>query len=99
MKKYNPPLEVEAFLWNGKTRLPGRLVLGPTTLAFETDGFQSSHLCLEIALADIIKLESFLLYDIARNGLSIITQNGMEGQFIIPEFDTFYKKLKEAIKR
>ena len=99
MKKDNPPLEVEAFLWNGKTRLPGRLILGSTTLAFETDGFQSSHLCLEIALADIIKLESFLLYDIARNGLKIKAQNGRESEFIIPEFDTFYKKLKEAIKR
>ncbi|MCB9049609.1 MAG: hypothetical protein H6556_09270 [Lewinellaceae bacterium] len=98
MKKDNPPLEVEAFLWNGKTRLSGRLVLGPTTLAFEADGFHSSHLGLEIDLADIVKLESFLLYDIARKGLKITARNGREGQFIIPDFDVFYRKLKEAIE-
>ncbi len=86
-------LKSSAHLWDGKKQLPGMLSLTPKNLFFQFDDFQKSHLNLQIPLNQIIKAESFLIYDLSRNGLKITGKDGQTDLFVLDDPVGFRKVL------
>ncbi len=91
-----PPLHAHpAHLWDGYRQLPGTLELWEQQLVFRFANFRDSHLNLTIQFSDIEKVEEFLIYNLARNGLRIIGKDGKADDFVMEE-SHFFKKLLEA---
>ena len=86
-----------AFLWDGINQLSGSLELWDTKVLFRLDGFQKSHLLLSIPLSTIEKVETFLVFDLARNGLRIQNKNGEHDFFVIEDLDQFKTRLIQAM--
>lgn len=91
-----PPLHAHpAHLWDGDRQLPGTLELWEKQLVFRLTNFKDSHLNLTIQLDDVEAIEEFLIYNIARNGLRVISKDGKTDSFVLHE-SSFFKKLLEA---
>ena len=67
-------LQASAYFWDGTNKLPGTLELWPTELVFQFTDFQQSHLDLRIPLEEIELVEIFMVFNLAKNGLKIISQ-------------------------
>lgn len=80
-----PILTTEAFLWNGKKQLAGILTLTPRKLHFQFDDFRQSHLGLKISISEIKKVEEFLVFDLARNGIRIESKSGKADLFVLKD--------------
>ncbi len=93
-----PVYRSTATLWDGKIQLPGILELWESEIIFHVDGFTSSHLNLWISLSEIEKVEEFLIYDLARNGLLILTRNEKRELFVIEDVSLFIQKLRSQLK-
>ena len=74
---------VPGFLWNHSTQLSGSLEIWDTHLAFEFSTFKEGHLKLEIPLIEIERVEEYLVFDLARNGLRVQTRDGRYNLFIL----------------
>lgn len=73
------------FLWAEGERLIGKIYIFKHYLEYVPDHFQNSHLTCTIYFSDIIRIQEFLLFDIARNGLSIHSKDDRIDQFILDE--------------
>ena len=91
-------LQVSAHLWDGHKQLPGKLSLTPKNLFFHFDDFQKSHLNLQVPLLEIKKAETFLLYDLAKNGLKITSSGGQIDLFILADPEQFKKIIFQTIE-
>lgn len=95
----SPILSAPAALWNGIRQLPGTLELWETEVVFRLNDFKDSHLNLSIALLEIEKVEEFLVYDLARNGLRIQNKDGNFDLFVLDEAPRFKRLLEEHLAR
>ncbi|MCB9293179.1 MAG: hypothetical protein H6559_08680 [Lewinellaceae bacterium] len=95
----NPIRETEAVLWDGKNQLEGTLILTRQALAFRQHAFPKGHLHWEVQLQDIKELQTFLLYDMASNGMRITSISGREDLFVITEPGGFIHAIRKAQER
>jgi len=84
-----------AFFWDGSIQLSGVLELWDAELKFSFEDFQHSHLDLKIQLNDIKVCKPFLLFNVARKGLKIISINGKVDMFILEDSKEFYKMVEK----
>jgi hypothetical protein len=91
-------LSFPALLWDGEKQLSGRLELWKNTVIFHLSAFKASHLSLVIPLAAIEKVEEYLVFDLARNGLRIQNKNGKYDLFVPEDARIFKKALQEQLK-
>lgn len=100
MKKPHPPLlSTPAWLWDGQRQLPGTLELWELKVVFRSEGFSESHLNLVIPIWEILQVEEFLLYDLARNGLRIEDREGKTDYFVLEEPRLFRQRLEDVMKQ
>jgi hypothetical protein len=97
----NTPLHSSpAHLWDGANRLPGALELWEREIVFRPEYFASGHLLLVIPLAEIERVEEFLVFDVARNGLRISSFGGRSDLFVMDQGQSFkhavYKQLQRS---
>ena len=90
-------LEYQAWLWNGRQQISGRLILLEHKLSFEITSFQKSNLQLEIFYRDIIQIREFLLFDLARYGLRINTINGRSDLFVLDDPASLKRALQDRL--
>ncbi len=83
-----------AHLWDGIRQLPGRLELWENEVVFRFANFQQSHMNLIIPLHEIEKVEEFLVFDLARNGLKITGADGRCDLFVLDGAADFKKAVK-----
>jgi hypothetical protein len=95
MSKTSP--EFQAWLWNGRQQIPGRLRLLEKKLRFELTSFPSSHLQLEILYEGITGAEEFLVFDLARNGLRIQSMDGRSDLFVLDDILVFKEALQDRL--
>ena len=99
MQEYSKPmLEFPASLWNGIRQLHGTLEIWETEVFFRLTDFKGSHLNLLIHFSDIQKVEEFLIYDIARNGLRIIGKDGKTDLFVLEDSQVVKQTLDKLLK-
>ncbi len=89
-----PIITTEAWLWNGHRRLSGQLLLFAGHLQFEQVEFPDSHLSLTIPLAEIMEMEEFLLFGLARNGLLIRSRSGRQDLFVLNSPANFRRQVE-----
>ncbi len=89
--------KTQASLWNGKLQLSGMLIMTPKSLVFTFDDFSKSHMKLCIPFDQIQKMDTFLVFDLSKNGLRITGQKGHFDLFVIPELDSFLLALKRQL--
>ncbi len=101
MKKSSNQLiySVQATLWDGKRQLVGFLELREIEILFQLMDFKESHLNLRIPLILISKVEEYLVFDIAKNGLRIIDIEGKNDLFVIDDVLKFKKLLVKALSK
>lgn len=87
-----------ASLWDGSNQLSGVLELWETDVIFRLADFQDSHLHLCIAISFIEKVEEFLVFDLAKNGLRIQTKNGKYDLFVLSEGSIFKQLILKKIQ-
>ncbi|MGK0175307.1 MAG: hypothetical protein ACI9AT_001694 [Ulvibacter sp.] len=87
-----------ASLWDGKHQLSGILELWETNVIFRLTDFQDSHLHLCIPLNTIEKIEEFLIFDLAKNGLRIQDKNEKYDLFVLDEGSDLKKMILAKIK-
>lgn len=90
-------LRARAFFWDGSKQLPGLLKLNKEKLLFQFDDFLHSHLKLCIDLKSIDSVKVFLVFNIAKNGLKITSNNQKIDMFILDEAELFYECLKKQM--
>lgn len=90
-------LEYQAWLWNGRQQIPGRLILLEHKMSFEITSFPKSSLQLEIFYRDIVQIKEFLLFDLARYGLRINTINGRSDLFVLDDPASLQKALQDRL--
>ncbi len=96
----NTPIFVSpAHLWDGHRQLPGQLELWEQELVFRFANFEDSHLQLTVSLSEITKLEEFLIYNVALNGLRIISKDGKADTFVLEQSRLFKHLLEAQISR
>lgn len=96
----NTPLHSSpAHLWDGANRLPGALELWEMEIVFRPEYFASGHLNLVIPLAEIEKVEEFLVFDVARNGLRISSHGGRSDLFVMEEGQSFKHAVNRQLRR
>ena len=93
-----PILSAPAHLYDGDRQLPGTLELWPQQLVFRFANFRESHLNLFIQLDSIKKVEEFLIYNVARNGLRISCKDGKTDLFVLEESQPFKATLDNQLK-
>lgn len=99
-KNLGPPLfSTPASLWDGATQLPGSLELWETEAVFRPAGFTSGYLSLRIPLAEIEKVEEYLVFNLARNGLRIQSREGKYDLFVLEDIQSFKARLLEKLAR
>ncbi|MCB9276579.1 MAG: hypothetical protein H6564_21280 [Lewinellaceae bacterium] len=99
-KNPGPPLfTTPASLWDGASQLPGSLELWETEAVFRPTGFASGHLSLRIPLAGIEKVEEYLVFNLARNGLRIQSREGKYDLFVLEDMQGFKARLLEMLAR
>lgn len=92
-------LTVTAIFWDGAHQLSGTLELNETKLIFRFDDFKHSHLNLSIMLSDIKYAKVFLVFNIARKGLKIETEDGTIDMFVLEDSKAFCIVLNNQIKK
>jgi hypothetical protein len=99
MKKKTPSpiFGYPAVLWDTQWQLSGTLELWEKELVFRLDAFQMSHLNWSVPLAHIRKVEEFLVFGLARNGLRIEDKHGKYDLFVLEEVSVFKKALLARI--
>ncbi|GJM33548.1 MAG: hypothetical protein DHS20C18_25490 [Saprospiraceae bacterium] len=93
----NPVFSTPASLWNGTNQLLGNLELWETAVIFRLADFQESHLNLTIPLANIEKVEAYLVFNLAKNGLRIQDKEGRYDLFVLDDVRGFKKVLLERL--
>ena len=78
-----------ATLCDGTSRLQGCLELWNTEIYFRLNDFKESHLNLIIPLKGIEKVEEYLVFDLAKNGLRIQDEEGRYDLFVLEDVRTF----------
>lgn len=92
-------INAEAYLWNGKQKLPGKLVLTNTHLEFLLQGFEESLLNWHIELDEIESAKDFLVFNIARQGLRIISNAGKSDLFVLENVEDLGHFFRELNKK
>ncbi|MCB0650230.1 MAG: hypothetical protein KDC85_03070 [Saprospiraceae bacterium] len=95
----DPVFSTPAYLWDGTNRLPGILELWNTEVVFRFSGFKSSHLNLVIPVSSIEKVEEYLIFDLAKNGLKIQSREDKFDLFVMEEVWKFKNSLTKALDR
>ncbi|MBK8566715.1 MAG: hypothetical protein IPN76_26140 [Saprospiraceae bacterium] len=88
-----------AHLWDGHRQLPGQLELWEHELVFRFANFEDSHLQLAVPLSEITNLEEFLIYNVAWNGLRVISTDGKADSFVLEQSRLFKHLLEAQISR
>ena len=91
---FKPILEFPAHLWDGIRQLPGTLELWEKEVVFRFVNFKDSHLNLVIPISEIEKVEEYLVFDLARNGLRICSKGGRCDLFVLEDGQAFKKAIK-----
>lgn len=99
MNSGKPIYSSNAFLWNGMNRLPGTLELYTLAVFFRLNNFNESHLNLCIPLAEIEKMEEFLVFDLAKIGLRFYGANGKYDLFVLEDGSVFKKMVYAQIRK
>ena len=94
-----PIIMMDAWLWNGRLRLPGVIQLLPGLIRFQPADFPASHLSLEIPLSEVEEVDSFLVFKISRLGLLVRSRDGRADRFILEDPEAFRKALNQALRR
>jgi hypothetical protein len=91
MQKNNdkPIYASPAYLWDSINQLRGTLQLWETAVVFQFADFKEGHLSLRIPLTAIEKMEEFLVFDLAKNGLRIQDREGKYDLFVLEEVSQF----------
>ncbi|PSR14231.1 MAG: hypothetical protein DA408_09690 [Bacteroidetes bacterium] len=92
-----PLLTAPAALWDGTHQLAGQLELWDTVLVFRLSDFKFSNLNLTIPLAEIVEVEEYLVFDLARNGLRILTKNNRYDLFVLDDSRVFKLAILSSI--
>jgi len=92
-------MTVSAWLWNGKDKLAGFLVLTQDRLRFQLRDFPDSHLQMEIPLSDIEQVDTFMVFGFARLGLQIRSASHRNDRFILEDLKSFHQRLQAQIKK
>ncbi len=99
-KNTNAPIyKSSATLWDGTQKLRGCLELWETEIFFRLNEFKESHLNLSIPLTAIEKVEEYLVFDLAKNGLRIQDKQGKYDLFVIDDVHKFKHILLEELAR
>lgn len=85
----NPIFTTPAYLWDSVKQLTGTLELWKKVVIFRLNDFKGSHLDLRIPLESIEKVEEFLVFDLAKNGLRIQDSAGKYDLFVLEEVSQF----------
>lgn len=93
----SPLFSTPASLWDGASQLSGNLELWETEVVFRLADFKDSHLNLRIPLADIEKVEEYLVFNLAKNGLRILGREGRYDLFVLEDVRGFKLRLLEAL--
>jgi hypothetical protein len=88
-----PILSVPATIWDGSRQFSGVLELWQKAVCFRLIGFKNSHLELNIPITEIERVEEFLVFDLAKNGLRIQSKNGRSDLFVLDEGALFKNAL------
>ena len=98
MKHREVQIIAEAYLWNGKHKLPGQLTLTNTHLEFVLRDFTQSHLKWRMELDEIESAKDFLVFNLARQGLRIMGKEGKSDLFVLENVEDLGLLLK-AMKK
>ncbi len=93
-----PILKMDAYIWNGRQKLYGKLILKIESLQFVLSGFENSRISWKINRKDIIQAKDFLVFDIERLGLQIEGKDGLIDLFVMEnkvELNTILKMLNQ----
>lgn len=93
-----PILKSNAIFWDGSIQLTGVIELWEGKLTFDFEDFQHSHLSLAIQLSDIKTIKIFRIFNIAKNGLKIISNDGHVDMFVLEDCKTFYQLLSKNLE-
>ena len=74
-----------AIFWDGAKQLSGILEIFETELTFQFEDFKHSHLGLRISFEEIQYAKEFLLFNLTRNGLKIVSRDGKIDMFILDD--------------
>jgi len=96
---YTSIFSAPASLLDGQNQLSGKLELWETIITFRLADFQNSHLNLTIPIVSIEKVEEFLIFNLAKNGLRIQNTNGRFDLFVLEESDVLKKMILGKIKK
>lgn len=96
-KLHTPIFSTPASLWDGASQLSGNLELWETEVVFRLADFKDSHLNLRIPLADIEKVEEYLVFNVAKNGLKIQDREGRYDLFVLEDVRGFKLQLLAAL--
>ena len=88
-----------ASLWDGTSQLSGTLELWATEVVFRPAGFRDSHLNLSIPLAAIEKVEEYLVFNLAKNGLRIQGKKEKYDLFVLDEVRNFKLILLKELEK
>lgn len=94
-----PFYSTDAHLWDGTNQLSGQLELWESKIIFRLEGFEFSHLNLSIAFSDIEKIEPYLVFNLAKNGLRIQSREGKFDLFVLEDIDKFKKNLSQVLNK
>ena len=94
-----PIFKTSAFLWDGNQKLKGTLELLETEICFRPIDFKGSHLNLHIPLESIEKVEEYLVFDLAKNGLKIQDKDGKIDLLVMDDVSKFKKILLEVLAK
>ncbi len=98
MKPTSAPIfSTPAALWDGTRQLSGTLELWETEVVFRPKDFKDSHLSLRIPLTNIEKVEDYLVFDLAKNGLRIQGREGRFDLFVLDEARVFKHRLSDLL--
>ncbi|MCB0522078.1 MAG: hypothetical protein H6577_01365 [Lewinellaceae bacterium] len=88
-----------AHLWDGIRQLPGILELWDDKVVFQFSSFQHSHLSLVIQLDKIGKVEEFMVFNLARNGLEISSHEGRCDRFVMEDARLFKETIRGLLSK
>lgn len=98
-KSHIPVFSTPAFLWDGVIQLSGILEVWEREVVFSLNNFKESHLSLSIPLTAIERVEEYLVFDLAKNGLRIQDKDGKYDLFVLEEVHQFKNRLLAAMER
>ena len=91
--KLQPIYTTSAIFWDGSIQLIGNIELWESQVTFSFEDFKHSHLNLAIPFSAIQKVKIFRIFNIAKNGLKVISKDGRVDMFIIEDCQAFYQRL------